>query len=233
MVSSHHMAHSQRGSRSTGWKFITARNRSTWFMSVAIPARQQQPGQGLRQRVQRTAIGQRNRQPRTAGGVFFDALAQAVADLRDEALGGRLGVVFGHQLAEEIEDGPQHLAAGRRHALAALGQLLRLGHDFFLLAHIDGGLRMRAEEHLQPPPQFVDARRQIDLRDVGIEIEGGHRQVALGGKRIQEALLDRPLGHQHVDLHRLLLAHAMGPAIRCSSTAGFQGRSTLITVLAA
>ncbi len=29
MVSSHHMAHSIRGSRSTGSKFITARNRST------------------------------------------------------------------------------------------------------------------------------------------------------------------------------------------------------------
>ena len=34
IVSSHHMAHSQRGSRSTGWKFITARNRSTWFMRL-------------------------------------------------------------------------------------------------------------------------------------------------------------------------------------------------------
>ena len=33
MVWSHHMAHSQRGSRSTGWKLMTARNRSTWFMA--------------------------------------------------------------------------------------------------------------------------------------------------------------------------------------------------------
>jgi hypothetical protein len=32
IVSSHHMAHSQQGSRSTGWKFITARKRSTWFI---------------------------------------------------------------------------------------------------------------------------------------------------------------------------------------------------------
>src|ERR1039458_5521988 len=33
MVWSHHIAHSQTGRRSTGWKFITARNRSTWFIS--------------------------------------------------------------------------------------------------------------------------------------------------------------------------------------------------------
>ena len=36
---SHHMAHSQRGRRSTGWKFMTARKRSTWFMAEGASGR--------------------------------------------------------------------------------------------------------------------------------------------------------------------------------------------------
>ena len=157
------------------------------FRPTPLAARQQQPRQRLRERVQRTAIGQRDRQPRTAGGVFLDALAQAIADLRDEALGGRLGSVLGHQLAEEIEDGPQHLAAGRRHPLAALGQLLRLGHDLFLLAHVDRGLRMA--------PRSTSSRRRSSstpvVRSTCVTSES-RSSAAIARSRLAESVFKRP-----------------------------------------
>ncbi len=100
---------------------ITSNPHLSFCPRRAIAPGQQQPRERLRQRVERAAIGQRDRQPRAAGGVFLHALPQAISDLCNEALGGRLSRLLGHQLAKEIEDGPQHLAAGRRYPLAALG----------------------------------------------------------------------------------------------------------------
>ena len=122
-----------------------------------------------------------------------------------------------NQFTQESKGGTKQLSARHGNALV----LALLASDFFLprfCALVDRRLRFCAEQHFQPPFQFLHSALQVERIDFGFDIQSRQGEFVFSRERGQKILFDGLFGDQDEDLDGLFLAHAMRRG-RCAARA--------------
>ena len=132
------------------------------------------------------AVGQRDRQPRPARGVLLDALGQpARGPGRPAASGGGAAWSCETSSPRKLNTAPSISppAAATRSRCSA--EPLGLAAAASSSRDVHRRLGLGPQQHLQPPPQLLDAAGQVHLGHVRVGIQRRQGQVLLGRQRVQ------------------------------------------------